>query len=132
MVMKERTTQTLLAAVILLLSALLVRDFLSDFRAQAQEKNQPAPVLRARSFELVDERGQVRAQMFLGQDGGGNIRLRDTTGNVRVKLGASTQGSTGLLLFDEEVNPAVEVITNKTGTILSLSEKGKEKRVIKP
>jgi hypothetical protein len=70
--------------------------------------------------------------MFLGQDGGGNIRLRDTTGNVRVKLGASTQGSTGLLLFDEEVNPAVEVVTNKTGTSLSLSEKGKEKRVIKP
>ena len=128
----SRTTQTMLAVVILLLVALLTRDLLIPGAGATQDVNQSGPVVRARGFDLVDERGQVRAQIFLGEDGGGNIRLRDATGAVRIKLGASTQGSTGLLVFDETVNPAVEIVSNKSGTLLSLTEKGKDQRVIRP
>ena len=50
---------------------------------------------------------------------------------MRVKLGASADGS-GLLLADKECEPAVWLVTNKSGTSITLAEKGKEKRVMKP
>ena len=130
--MKGRTTQAMLGVVIVLLLAQLTRDVLQGATVMAQDANQVNPVVRARGFELVDERGQVRAQMYVGEDGGGNIRLRDATGVVRIKLGASTQGYTGLLVLDEAVNPAIHIVTDKSGTSLSLAENGKEKRVIRP
>ena len=79
-------------------------------RAGSTPPTEPPRVLRAQSFELVDSRGQVRAQIYLGEHGGGNLRLRDETGRVRVKLGAR-QGRTGLLLLNEEIEPAVEAGT---------------------
>ena len=130
--MKGRTTHAMLAVVIVLLSALLTRDVIQGSTVIAQDADQISPIVRARGFELVDERGQVRAQIYLGEEGGGNIRLRDVTGAVRIKLGTSTQGDTGLLVLDEAVNPAIQIVTDKSGTSLSLTEKGKEKRVIRP
>ena len=62
-------------------------------------------VIRAQSFELVDTRGEVRLQLHLGEDGSGNLRIRDGNGKVRVKLGTSAAGSTGLLLMDQSVDP---------------------------
>jgi hypothetical protein len=50
---------------------------------------------------------------------------------VRVKLGASTDGS-GLILFDTEASPAIHLAANKSGTSVTLAQKGKEKRVIQP
>jgi hypothetical protein len=89
-------------------------------------------VLRAQSFELVDSRGNVRAQLHLGEDGGGNLRLRDGTGGVRVKLGAR-QGRTALLLFNEQIEPAVEVMSDaKEGTVLTLTANDRKQRVIRP
>ncbi|HEY7915323.1 MAG TPA: hypothetical protein VIG62_25670 [Blastocatellia bacterium] len=95
------------------------------------ESVQVPKVVRAESIELVDGRGQVRAQIYLGEDGGGNLRLRSGDGTVRVKLGATSDGS-GLLLFDKEAEPGVWLAANKAGTSVTLAEKGKEKRVIKP
>jgi hypothetical protein len=95
------------------------------------ESVQVPKVIRAEAIELVDGRGQVRAQIHLGEDGGGNLRLRSGDGMVRVKLGATADGS-GLLLFDKEAEPGVSLATNKAGTTVTLAEKGKEKRVIKP
>ncbi|HXG69112.1 MAG TPA: hypothetical protein VNJ04_00695 [Gemmatimonadaceae bacterium] len=95
------------------------------------ESLQIPKVIRAQAVELVDERGQVRAQLHLGEDGGGNLRLRSGDGTVRVKLAGTVDGS-GLLLFDKEAEPAVWLTANKSGTSVTLAEKGKEKRVIKP
>lgn len=73
-----------------------------------EEKSKSAPgVIQAQSFELVDAKGNVRAQLFLSEDGSGNIRLRDSKGTVRVKLGASAEGGTGLLLMDANAEPVV-------------------------
>ena len=79
----------------------------------------------------MDQRGQVRAQLHIGEDGGGNLRLRSGDGTVRVKLAGTADGS-GLLLLDKEAEPALWLAANKSGTSVTLAEKGKEKRVIKP
>lgn len=129
--MKERPTQILLALVAVLLAAHLVRPMLIDSSAQASQTEKIPAVLRAQSIELVDKQGQARAQLFLGDDGGGNLRLRDGSGTVRVKLGATPTGA-GLILFDQDVEPAIWASTDKSSTSLKLAEKGKEQRVIRP
>lgn len=129
--MKDRTTQILLAIIALLLAAHLLRPAAISLSAQASQPEKIPAVLRAQSIELVDKQGQVRAQLFLGEDGGGNLRLRDGSGTVRVKLGATATGA-GLILFDEDVEPAIWAKTEKTSVSLKLTEKGKEPRVLKP
>jgi hypothetical protein len=89
-------------------------------------------VIRARSFELVDGRGEVRLQLHLGDDGSGNLRIRDGNGKVRVKLGTSAAGSTGLLLMDQSVEPTLSLVAGRSGSMITLvGEDGKE-RVIAP
>ena len=129
--MKGRATQYLLAAVAILLFAHLLRFAHPIPTASAQDREQIPSVLRAQEIQLVDKQGNTVAQLFVGEDGGGNLRLRSGDGMVRVKLGATIDGS-GLLLFDREAEPAVWLASNKSGTSATLAEKGKEKRVIKP
>ena len=45
--------------------------------------------------------------------------------------GASAQGA-GLLLLDKDVEPALWLLSNESGTSLTLAEKGKAKKVFKP
>jgi hypothetical protein len=129
--MKERTTQLLLAMVVILLVAQLFRETSPRSAVHAAESAVERSVVRAQAFELVDKQGRVVGQMHVGEDGGGNIRLRSGDGMVRVKLGASTDGS-GLILFDTEASPAVHLAANRSGTSATLAQKGKEKRVIQP
>jgi hypothetical protein len=128
--MKDRTTHLLLAAIALLLLVHLVRPVATSSSAQASRAEQVPAVVRAQAIELVDKQGQVMGQLYVGEDGGGNLRLRSGDGMVRVKLGGTADGS-GLLLFDKEAEPAVWLVVNKTGTSATLAEKGKEKRVLK-
>jgi hypothetical protein len=128
--MREKTTQALLAIIALLLLVHLVRP--THFSLEAQAAKEPVPaVLRAQAIELVNKQGQVVAQLFLGEDGSGNLRLRDASGTVRAKLGATAQGA-GLLLLDKDVEPALWLLSNELGTSLTLAEKGKAKKVFKP
>ena len=127
--MKNHITQILLVIVGVLLAA----QYLS-----AGESNQSAietlakfDVLQAKEIQLVDDAGRVVAQLHVGDDGGGNLRLRSGDGIVRVKLGASDEGS-ALLLFDKETQPAATIRTGKSGTSLTLAEKGKAERTIQP
>ena len=62
--------------------------------------------LRARAIELVDEHGQVRAQLNVESNGETVFRLRDSTGEIRVKIGAGADGS-GLLLLDGSTEPGI-------------------------
>jgi len=129
--MKERKTQGLLVIIAALLAANLFQSAPGLPVARAQGAAQAPSVLRAEGFELVDKTGRVAAQLFLGEDGGGNLRLRSGDGMVRVKLGATPDGS-GLILFDKEAEPSVWLAANKSGTSATLAEKGKEKKVLKP
>lgn len=129
--MKDRTTHILLAAIALLLLAHLVRSAATSSSAQGQQVEKAHAVLRAQAIELVDKKGQVVGQLHVGEDGGGNLRLRGGDGMVRVKLAGTADGA-GLLLFDKEAEPAVWLAANKSGTSATLAEKGREKRVLKP
>ena len=128
--MKERTTQLLLAAVAVLLAVHLFRA--APPASAGAEQGGPAPaVLRAQSFEMVNAQGQVIAQLHRGEDGGGNLRLRTGDGTIRVKLGATAEGSS-LHLMDNQPEPALSLASNKAGTRVTLAQKGKEKRVLEP
>jgi hypothetical protein len=89
-------------------------------------------VIRARAIELVDDRGQVRAQLHLGEDGSGNLRIRDGSGRVRVKLGTTIEGSTGLLLMDQSVEPVVSLVAGHSSTSITVVGQDGKKRVITP
>lgn len=129
--MKERTTQLLLAAIVLLLGAQYLRPAPAVPTARAEEAEKVPDVLRARRFELVDERGQIRASLKVEPSGEAVFRLTDAAGTIRVKLGAAEDGS-GLLLMDDRTEPAIHALAKRTGTSMTLAEKGKEKRVLVP
>ncbi len=91
----------------------------------------PAPgVLRAQAIEIVDTRGQVRAQINVSSGGEVIFRLRDATGAVRVKLGASADGS-ALLLLNEATEVGAHVLATRAKTALTL-QRGEQRNVITP
>ncbi len=88
-------------------------------------------VLRVRAFELVDDNGEVRAQLNVESNGEVVFRLRDAKGTIRVKMGASEEGS-GLLLINNLTEPGVQILADQNGSSLTLTEEGGAKRVIEP
>lgn len=88
-------------------------------------------VLRVRAFELVDDEGKVRAQLNVEPEGGVVFRLRDENETIRVKLGASAEGS-GLVLINDRTEPGVHIITDQNGSSLTLMEEDGSKEIIRP
>lgn len=60
-------------------------------------------VLRAESIELVDQRGRVR-----------------------VKLRTTADGSTGLVLMDQSIEPTLWLETDRSGTSITLVQAGRD------
>jgi hypothetical protein len=87
-------------------------------------------VLRAQVIELVDVRGRVRAQLNVESNGEVVFRLRDSSGTIRVKLGASDDGS-GLLLANEATEPGVHILAKRNATSLTV-KRGDRSHVITP
>ena len=103
--MTQTTTVKLLTTFNVVLSCLLVGSLLMGAKADP-------PTVRARALELVDERGTVRGQWTVEPGGEVVLRLRDEQGDIRVKLGASADGS-GLVLLDETTAPGVQVVARR-------------------
>jgi hypothetical protein len=57
---------------------------------------------------LVDERGQVRARLSTESTGEVVLRLLDQQGTIRVKLGASTDGS-GVVLANDATDVGLRI-----------------------
>jgi len=95
--------------------------------------NQTIPeVLRVRAFELVDENGRVRAQLNIDETNGEVIfRLRDEKEIIRVKLGASEEGS-GLLLINDLTEPGVHLLAKQDDTSLTITNQSGAEQIIKP
>lgn len=95
--------------------------------------NQTIPeVLRVRAFELVDGNGRVRAQLNIDETNSEVIfRLRDEKETIRVKLGASEEGS-GLLLINDLTEPGVHLLAKQDDTSLTLTDQSGAEQVIKP
>lgn len=114
----------LVAINVALLAALLVQ----GRRVSAAGK--PGTV-RATAIELVDERGRIRAQLNVESSGETVLRLRDAAGEIRVKLGAGGDGS-GLLLLDGLTEPGIHMLAQSSGTTVTLTNQGGQRRVITP
>ena len=111
--------------------ALLITLLVGSTPTNPGDKVAPS-VVRARAIELVDAEGNVRGQLFLGADGGGNIRLRAPNGEVRVKIGATLEGG-GLMFADKRTEPTVQLRAGgKNGPNLTLTGADKKERVIEP
>jgi len=63
----------------------------------------------------VDDRGQLRARLHADETGEVVLKLLDKNGTIRVKLGATEDGS-GLVLADEATEPAIHIIARRKGT----------------
>jgi hypothetical protein len=88
------------------------------------------PILRARAIELVDDRGVARAQLDVEPSGEVVFRLRDASGTIRVKIGASEDGS-GLVLLDDATEPGIHALAKRAGTSVTVA-RGKQRHIIKP
>jgi hypothetical protein len=82
--------------------------------------------------------GYESSRLDVYPDGEVVFQLLDRNGTIRVKLGASEDGS-GLLLLDGATEPGVHVIARRTGTStkpattsLTLRGPGGQRRVIAP
>jgi hypothetical protein len=121
-----------LAIVLSMVSLALVLGTAFMPRMESIAAAEAAPgVLRAQAIELVDDAGQVRAQLNVEPDGEAVLRLRGEKGTIRVKLGAKEAGS-GLILMNDETDPAIHMIANESGTSVTLLSKDKPPRVIEP
>jgi hypothetical protein len=89
-------------------------------------------VLRVRAFQLVDENGEVRAQFNVdGTSGEVIFRMMDQQGTIRVKLGASENGS-GLVLLNDLTEPGVHILAQQGDTSLTITNQSGAKQVIEP
>ena len=123
------------ALALLIINLLLLVLFFTQQQSSAAQAI--APVLRARTLELVDTHGRVRSRLSVESDGEVIFRLFDQAGTIRVKLGASESGS-GLVLTDETTEPGVHILARraplagrKTTSITLTSANGRQ-RVITP
>jgi len=63
---------------------------------------------------------------------GSRASPRDDPKVVRVKLGTSAAGSTGLLLMDQSVEPTLSLVAGESGTSITLLGADGKRRVIAP
>ncbi|HWM44813.1 MAG TPA: hypothetical protein VNP36_20435 [Burkholderiales bacterium] len=88
------------------------------FTVSAQNRS---AAVRASAFELVDERGIVRARLGIKRSGTAELDLFDATGTIRVKLAADQDGS-GLMLADETAQPGVHMVARKGATHVTITQ----------
>jgi hypothetical protein len=115
------------------------------FQANSATKPEVPSVLRARSLEIVDDQGRVRAliKVFPAEptlkmpDGTTGypetvlLRLIDSKGAPNVKIAATEDGS-GVSLGGESNPTHVQILARGTNTSLKLVNKDGRQHVIKP
>jgi len=79
-------------------------------------------------FELLDKDGKQRVSIKVEDDGEVVFRLRDHTGAIRLKMGASEDGS-GLVLLDGNTDSGIQALAKKSGTSLTVLGKDGKKKV---
>lgn len=89
------------------------------------------PVIKGKSLELVDEKGTKRASIKVEPSGETVLRLHNAKGEVRVKMGASEDGS-GLVLLNDSTNPGIQALAKHSGGTLTLFDENGNKHAVKP
>jgi hypothetical protein len=119
-----KTNRTVAALVAVYLIVLLI------VVAEKGSALEQGTVLRGRGLELSDPGGQIRVRINMEPTGEVVFRLYDKTGTIRVKIGASENGS-GLVLLNDSTEVGVQFLANEKGSTLKVTENGRE-RVVTP
>ena len=73
-------------------------------------------VVRAKSFQLVNDAGQTRAELSLDQDGDSVLRMIDRDGKTRFEIWSSTGSAPFLLrMFDQHQQPRINLRLSSSG-----------------
>jgi hypothetical protein len=118
-----------IAVALTLLNAVLLLSALTQARPAAA--NTTVDLLRGRALELVDDHDRVRARLNVESGGEVVLRLLDQRGTIRVKLGASEDGS-GFLLANDATEPGVHILAKAAGSSIRLANKDRRERIIVP
>lgn len=127
--MNSNSSKPLLILLVALLSGNFAYQAGLVSSAEAASPPQVQEVVRAKLIELVAPDGKVVGQLFTDEDGSANLRLRNGVGEVRVKLGASKNGS-GLVLLDNKTEPSVTLHARDDGGAATIAEGGKSRNVV--
>lgn len=127
--MSPRFTNSLPVLAVILLGANLLCQARLIEPVRASTPPQVQEVIRAKLIELIAPDGKVVGQLHTAEDGSANLRLRSGDGEVRVKLGASKDGS-GLVLMDNNTEPGVSLYAQSGGGAATVAEGGKTRRVV--
>lgn len=83
--------------------------------------------ITVKEFELVDQNGTKRVTIQTYPKGEVVFRLRDQSGDIRVKLEAAKDGS-GFVLLDDN-DSGIQALAKKNGVSISQFDKEGKKRV---
>lgn len=72
-------------------------------------------------IDIVNERGEMRAQLYVQENGGGGLRMYSGNGEIRSKFGSTNEGGMGLLLMDQSTQPTVQLKSTTDSAELILS-----------
>jgi hypothetical protein len=132
---------TRIAIALTLINLVLAIFLIAQLRpVSAQQKQNTSGVLRGRSLELIDSSGKVRAMIQIqpasivnGKSYAQNVILRliDTKGKPLIKLGAGEDGAGGLYI-DDGSDHGIQLITNKSGNFIRITNADGKEQVIKP
>ena len=115
----------------LLLTNLCILLLITTGQKNTDKTAETVPVLRAQLIELVDAKGQVRAQLKVEEDGEAIFRMKDKQGTIRVKLGAGADGS-GLVLLDDKTEVGIHALAKAKGSFLTVANQNGKKQTIQP
>ena len=83
--------------------------------------------ITVKEFEMVDENGKMRASIKAESNGEVVFRLKDKRGIIRVKMGASEDGS-ALVLLDKDTHPGVFVMAKRDTSSITITSKDGKRR----
>ncbi len=91
-----------------------------------------AEVTEARSFQLRDADGQVRATLGLNKKGAAQLALQDVTGRERLRLSVLADGSSGMAFVDSAGASRIVMglLPDQTSTIVLADHAGKTRTVL--
>lgn len=73
-------------------------------------------VVRAKSFELVNDAGALRARLTVDDDGEPQLTMLDKNGNYRLALFQEDDGTPGLVLLDQNGKHRLRLGTSDSGS----------------
>ncbi len=101
------------------------------FLVSAKPQQQTFQKITVQEFELVDKNGQVRANIVAYPEGEVVLRLKDTKGNIRVKIGANDDGS-GLVMLNNATDVGIHALAKAKGSSVSVVNPDGKKQEVKP